>query len=186
MLILAKDVLIENTLFEREQSGALKLETGYTFNQWCEGTGVDNVVVRNCTFRNSNLRGIKSHGFARDIQISAYVEKDPSTKEPKTPVITNALFENNKFYETAGVVAVASACENIIFRNNRIENARDTLSVSDRDKWYRGGFYVRSGKNIKIVNNTFVKSPYMPNAGVLAKRGDYSDCDFSGNRVVEK
>lgn len=186
LLILAKDVLIENTLFEREQLGALKLETGYTFNQWCEGTGVDNVVVRNCTFRNSNLRGIKSHGFARDIQISAYIEKDPSTKEPKTPVITNALFENNKFYETAGVVAVASACENIIFRNNRIENARDTLSVSDRDKWYRGGFYVRSGKNIKIVNNTFVKSPYMPNAGVLAKRGDYSDCDFSGNRVVEK
>lgn len=186
MLILAKDVLIENTLFEREHKGALKLETGYTFNVWCEGTGVDNIVVRNCTFRNSNLEGTKSHGFARDIQISAYVETDPSAKEPKTPVITNALFENNKFYETSGVVAVASACENIIFRNNRIENARDTLSVADKDKWYRGGFYVRSGKNIKIVDNTFVKSPYMPNAGVLAKRGDYSDCDFSGNRIVEK
>lgn len=186
LLILAKDVTIENSLFEREQLGALKFETGYTFNVWCEGTGVDNVVVRNCTFKRSNLRGIKSHGFARDIQISGYVEKDPSEKQPKTPVITNALFENNKFYETAGTVAVAAACENVIFRNNRIENAADTPSVAERDKWYRGGFYVRGGKNIKIVNNTYVKSPYMPNAGVYAKRGAYENCEFSGNKIVEK
>ena len=81
---------------------------------------------------------------------------------------------------------MAAACENVIFRNNRIENALDTPSVAEKDKWYRGGFYVRSGKNIKIVNNTYIKSPYMPNAGVYAKRGEYENCEFAGNKTVEK
>ena len=182
ILMLAKDVTIENTLFELEEGGALKIETGYTNRVWCEGYGVDNVVVRNCTFRKTNLIGRMSQKFVYDIMLAAYMRVDPSDEQPAVPIIKNLLFENNKFYDTHGLVAVISSTDNIIFRNNFIENNSDYVNAH----WYRGGFCVRNSKNVYIIDNTYIESKKVPLAGVYYQPESVENIVARGNKIIPK
>lgn len=178
ILMLAKDVTIENCLFEREEMGALKFETGYTERVWCEGYGVDNVVVRNCVFRKCNIKGAQSQGFVRDIMLAAYMRRDPSEEQPAVPVIKNLLFENNRFCDMRGLVALISSSQNVIFRNNSIECGFDY----NDNLWYRGAFVVQHSKNVFIVDNTFAKKN-IPMPGVFEKNGTVENLVVAGNRL---
>jgi len=182
ILMLAKDVTIENTLFEREEGGALKFETGYTNRVWCEGYGVDNVVVRNCTFRKTNLIGRQSQKFVYDIMLAAYMRTDPSDEQPAVSIIKNLLFENNKFYDTHGLVAVISSTDNIIFRNNVIENKSDYVNAL----WYRGGFCVKNSKNVYIIDNIYIESKKVPLAGIYYQRESVENLVAHGNKIVSE
>ena len=176
--MLAKDVTIENCLFEREEMGALKFETGYTERVWCEGYGVDNVVVRNCVFSKCNIKGAQSQGFVRDIMLAAYMRRDPSEEQPAVPVIKNLLFENNRFCDMRGLVALISSSQNVIFRNNSIECGFDY----NDNLWYRGAFVVQHSKNVFIVDNTFAKKN-IPMPGVFEKNGTVENLVVAGNRL---
>jgi hypothetical protein len=182
ILMLAKDVTIENTLFELEECGALKFETGYTNRVWCEGYGVDNVVVRNCTFRKTNLIGRMSQKFVYDIMLAAYMRVDPSDEQPAVPIIKNLLFENNKFFDTQGLVAVISSSYNVIFRNNVIENDFDY----GNNLWYRGSFCVKNSKNIYIIDNTYIESGKVPLAGVYYQQKSVENLVARGNKIISK
>lgn len=65
--------------------GGIKLETGYTFNLWSEGYGVNNVVVRNCEFDSVNVCDRKYQNKARDIFIGAYLRRDPVFRADALP-----------------------------------------------------------------------------------------------------
>jgi parallel beta-helix repeat protein len=53
----SSNITIENCKFERNEMGAMKIESGYRLTSWCEGYGVDNIVVGNgFGFTNSQLR----------------------------------------------------------------------------------------------------------------------------------
>lgn len=45
ILLLARDVTVENNLFRHHEMEAIKIETGYG-PAWCEGYGASNIVVR--------------------------------------------------------------------------------------------------------------------------------------------
>ncbi|MBQ6534567.1 MAG: right-handed parallel beta-helix repeat-containing protein, partial [Opitutales bacterium] len=180
LLILAKDVTIENCRFGYEQHGSIKFETGYTKRQWCEGYGVDNAVVRGCVFRMCNISGRASQGFVRDIMLAAYMKTDPSDEQPACPIIKNVLFENNKFYDLHGLVATISGSENVVFRNNEIHAGGECGG----DLWYKGGFAVIGGKNIFIVDNAFFGD--VPFAGVIEKKGAVENLNASGNRKISE
>ena len=182
LLLPAKDITVENCIFEREQMGAIKCETGYTKDLWCEGYGVDNIVVRNCTFRKSNIRRLKSQGFVRDIMLAAYLKTDPSDAQPAVPIIKNLLFENNKFFDTQGLVAIISSSNNVIFRNNVIENDFDY----ENNLWYRGGFCVRNSKDIYIIDNTYIESKKVPLAGVYYQQESVENLVARGNKIISK
>ncbi len=182
LLLPAKNVTVENCVFEREQMGAIKLESGYTKSLWCEGYGVDNIVVRNCTFKKCNLRGLKSQGFMRDIMLASYIKTDPSDIQAADPLIKNVLFENNKFFDTRGLTAVISSSENVTFRNNTISNEFDY----GENTWYRGDFYVQYSNNVDISNNTFVRSEKSPNCGVITKKSTVKNLTISNNKIVDK
>ena len=92
ILVLARDVTIENCRFRRNEMGAVKLETGYTTNIWCEGFGVDNVVLRNNIFDTSNPLGVSNFGYERDVFIGAYIAADPSYEQTSYPILKNILF----------------------------------------------------------------------------------------------
>lgn len=98
------------------------------------------------------------------------------------PIINNLLFENNKFFDTQGLVAVISSSDNVIFRNNVIENEFDY----GNNLWYRGGFYVRNSKNIYIVDNAFVESSKVPLAGVYSQQKTVENLVVSGNKIISK
>ena len=181
LLILASNITIENCRFTHNQMGALKFETGYTFNVWSEGFGVDNVLVKDCVFDTVNPQGVRYQGKARDIFFGVYMRRDPSFEQTDYPVIRNILFANNRFKDSFGLIALISSANNIIFLDNTFENPTPRIDELP----YRGAFYVNSASDIKILNNTWIKSPYVKNPGVFMDDDTAKGVLVQGNRLVD-
>ena len=162
--------------------GALKFESGYTFNVWSEGFGVNNVLVKNCTFDTVNPQGVAYQGKVRDVFFGVYMRRDPSFEQTKYPVIRNVMFENNKFKNSFGTIALISSSDNIIFKNNTFENT----TPRKKELPYRGAFYINHSTNTKIVNNVWIESDYVPKPGVFAETSTTKNLLVAGNRLEEK
>lgn len=183
ILVLARDVTIENCRFTRNEMGAIKLETGYTLNIWCEGYGVDNVLIRNNFFDSANVLGVANWSYERDVFIGAYLKQDPSFAQTGYPILKNILFEKNTFKDTFGLVAAIGSAQNVVFAENTFINK--TPRKNPRN--YRNGFFAMSSSDIKIVNNRFVESPFTPKTGVWYDKTDTKNIVVEGNAlVVEK
>lgn len=182
ILVLARDVTIENCKFKRNEMGAIKLETGYTNNSWCEGYGVNNVVVRNCCFDDCNPRGNENWGFEREIFMGAYLKTDPSSEQTTYPVIKNVLFENNTFKNNYGTVATIGSAENVIFANNKFINTK----TRKNPRAYRNGFFITHSKNILIAGNQFEKSQFVQDVKLFYDSDSTSNIKIVGNSVSEK
>ena len=182
ILLLGRDITLENNHFRHNDMEAVKIETGYTFNLWSEGYGADNIVVRNNRFDSVNPRGAGSGGKARDIYMGVYMETDPSMRRTDYPILSNILFENNTFKDSYGLVAFISSAGNVTFRNNTFTNPtprRDPLP-------YRAAFYVTNATGVRIVNNRYIASPNVPNPGVYADPDSVKGLVAAGNTVVSE
>ena len=180
ILLLGRDITLENNRFRHNEMGAIKIETGYTFNVWSEGYGADNIVVRNNTFDSVNPRDVANDGKARDIYMGVYMKTDPSTERTRYPILSNILFENNRFRDSFGLVAFISSAGNVTFRDNTFENPtprRDPLP-------YRAAFFVTSASDVKIVNNRYIASPNVPNPGVFYDPESVENIVAAGNIVI--
>ncbi len=181
VLILARDVTVENCRFFHNEMGAIKIETGFTGNSWCEGYGVENVVVRNCTFDTCNPSGSMTNGYERDIYMGVYLFTDPSYRKTAYPILRDIMFENNTFKDTFGVVAVVTSVRNLIFRNNTFSNPTPRKNPLK----YRGCFYVGWSRDVSIVNNKFVLSENISDLGVYIEKGTVKRLKIQGNSFVE-
>ena len=180
ILILARDVTIENCRFKHNEMGAIKIETGYTTNSWCEGFGVENVVIRNNIFDTSNPLDVKTMGYARDIFIGTYLKRDPSREQTTYPILNNILFESNTFKDTFGMVTTMGSAGKVTFLKNTFINE----TPRNNPLPYRGQFYITHSSDIKIVNNKFLKSPNTPKLGVLIDKESTKNIIVQGNKVV--
>ena len=181
VLILARDVTVENCRFFHNEMGAIKIETGFTGNSWCEGYGVENVVVRNCTFDTCNPLGSMTNGYERDIYMGVYLFTDPSYRKTDYPILRDIMFENNTFKDTFGVVAVVTSVRNLIFRNNTFSNPTPRKNPLK----YRGCFYVGWSRDVSIVNNKFVLSENISDLGVYIEKGTVKRLKIQGNSFAE-
>ena len=181
VLILARDVTVENCRFFHNEMGAIKIETGFTGNSWCEGYGVENVVVRNCTFDTCNPSGSMTNGYERDIYMGVYLFTDPSYRKTDYPILRDIMFENNTFKDTFGVVAVVTSLRNLIFRNNTFSNPTPRKNPLK----YRGCFYVGWSRDVSIVNNKFVLSENISDLGVYIEKGTVKRLKIQGNSFAE-
>ena len=181
VLILARDVTVENCRFFHNEMGAIKIETGFTGNSWCEGYGVENVVVRNCTFDTCNPSGSMTNGYERDIYMGVYLFTDPSYRKTDYPILRDIMFENNTFKDTFGVVAVVTSVRNLIFRNNTFSNPTPRKNPLK----YRGCFYVGWSRDVSIVNNKFVLSENISDLGVYIEKGTVKRLKIQGNSFAE-
>lgn len=175
ILILARDVTIKNCHFYHNEMGAIKIETGYTFNLWSEGYGAKNIVVRNCTFDSASITSAW-----RDINLNVYMKRDPSPGGTMYPILSDILFEKNTFIDSFGYVANITSSGNVVFRNNTI------MHKTDRKKPVanRGTFYVAYSSDTKIINNKFVESDFA-NSGVYYDTDTTKNLVFEGNRLVK-
>jgi hypothetical protein len=181
LLILTKNVTIENCKFFNTQMGAIKFESGFTRNSWCEGFGVNNVVVRNCSFDNTNIINRTYQDKSFTIFMGVYLHKDPSFEQSNYPIISNILFENNTFNDSYGLIALISSAKNITFRNNTISNQRKRIE----ENYYRSSLYLNFAENINIVNNTWIASPLIKDVGVYYDSDTVKNVLFEGNVLKE-
>ncbi len=128
VIIQCNDVLIENCRFWHTESEALKITTGWTEDLWCEGVGVTNCVVRNCTF-DSCQAGAK--GKRRDdvIFVSTYLRQPSYAKgrEISTyPILDQIRFENNTFIGCGKYPTPDGACGKVEFAKQEFPSDRQS------------------------------------------------------------
>ncbi len=181
LLLLMGDVTVENChIYDVEMVG-MRLETGYAIC-WAEGTFTNNVVVRNCTFEGNNSTGTtQQDGYESDIIMGAYMISYPSGDHAEGYVVNDALFENNTFINSWGLIARIISSNNVIFKGNKIKNSIPRNLERD----YRGCFYVKNSKDIKIVDNVWYESPTMKKPRVIIDSANSKNIVVEGNKLVK-
>ena len=179
LLIAARDVTVENNVFRHHESGAIKIETGYTLKNWSEGYGVSNVVVRNNLFDMVNPSGRYEGHRQRSVYTGVYLKKDPSVETTQYPIVRDVLFAGNEFRDSTGVVAWLSSVQNVTFRDNLFADAVPRKAELP----YRAQFYLDHARNVKIVNNVWRKSPCVAAPGVEWNVETCSDVVVRGNSL---
>lgn len=186
ILVEARDVTIENNRILRTKEESMRIETGFNYHAWCEGYGVDNVVVRGNIFerscRDPNVTRMQGGRF-RDIFIGFFAGRyhAPAATAPGSPAIRNILFENNTFRESIGYIAYISSAENVIFRNNTFLN-----ETPRGNSPFRGSFFVTDSSGVYLINNRWIDSPHVKRPGVAADAASVRNLVAEGNRLDRK
>jgi hypothetical protein len=181
LLLLARDVTVEDCRFVRNQMGAIKIETGYTIDSWREGYGASNIVIRDNVFEKVNPIANYPNELRPSIYISTYLESDPSTTKATYPIIHDILIEENKFIETSGAAVYACSAKNVIFRDNSIINRRSNL----KEYSYRGAIGTAYSSNIFVTDNDWIGLKFNPNPGVFYDPETTRDVYCWSNRIKE-
>ena len=179
ILLLTKNITLENCRFYDTEMGAIKLDSGFTMNRRCEGFGVKNAVVRNCVFDNTNTTDRKYQNKSYTIFMGVYLRKDPSLEQSNYPVIQDVLFENNTFNDSYGLIALISSAKNITFLNNTFSNKKSRIVKN----YYRSAFYLNCASDIRFINNTWIASPLVENVGVFYDKDTVKNIIFKGNTI---
>ena len=181
LLILARDVTVENNVFRHNEMGAIKIETGYTYNSWSEGYGVSNVVIRGNLFDMVNPSGSSVIHRQRSIYAGIYLRTDPSPDTTDYPIISDLLIERNVFRDNTGVTAYLSSVSNVVVRCNIIEDP----TPRRRESPYRSQFFLTNAKDVKILDNVYRASPNVPSPGVSFDSDSCSGIVVDGLRIAE-
>lgn len=155
LLILARDVTVENNVFRHQEMGAIKIETGYTFNAWSEGYGVSNVVIRGNLFENQNPSGSNSLHRERTVYVGIYLRKDPSGDVTDYPIIRDLLFERNTFRNSCGVAAYVTSAKGVTFLDNVFEDP----TPRQHELPYRSQLYFANARDVKVYGSDYRPSP---------------------------
>lgn len=102
------------------------------------------------TFHRVNPAGRYDNELRPAIYMSTYIKNDPSTEKTSYPVLRDILVEGNRFLDCPGAVLFACSVQNLMVRNNRIENALAYPTALP----YRGALGVAYVSNIFVTANT--------------------------------
>ena len=179
LLILARDVTVEDNVFRHQEMGAVKIETGYTYHSWSEGYGVSNVVIRGNLFDTVNPSGSSASHRQRSIYTGIYLRTDPSPDTTDYPIISDILIENNTFRDNTGVTAYLSSVSNAVVRGNIIEDP----TPRRRENPFRSQFFLTNARDVKIVDNVYRASPNVRSPGVVFDPETCAAIVAEGNKV---
>ena len=153
LLILGSNVTVENTTFMRGTGVPINMQLSLTDTDWAEGVGTTNVVIRNCTFRDTIVTGGRIGNVYCDIYagIAFGSEWKPLDRKPWNPILSDLLVEDCSFTNPRGYAAYFRDGRNITFRNNVIrEDEKNRLAPREKGN---GGVLVRSAENVSVDNN---------------------------------
>ena len=159
-LLQVRNLTVEDCIFRRTTGAPMCLMSEWTYNAWCEGCGVTNAVVRNCTFaenmiRNGDYDGIKADIFS-GARIRATLEEHvPGRKvaaaipQPDRKAVSGILVENCRFENPKGMCWHALRGDDLIFRNN-------TIAITKPDESnlpYRGAVLFEDAAGAHVSGN---------------------------------
>lgn len=164
LLLLGSDITVEGNRFFHNQMGAIKIETGYTFNVWSEGYGAANIVIRGNRFDTVNPMGSYRHELMPAIYMSVYLRTDPSQEKTAFPILHDILVEGNTFSDGPGAILYACSARNVVIRDNTVAVRTPRQEVFP----YRGWVGVSYASGIFVTGNTWIPSPLMPDPSIIA------------------
>ena len=176
----ASDVTVENCVFRRSNGDAVRLLADYTMTYWCEGTGVTNLVVRNCRFENNCMGRMRDCPWNMGADIVTCLGLPPNVDilDADKSYVSRILVEGCTFLDSLSYAVALNFGRDLVFRRNRIENTgmrRDSLATS-------GSIRIRHVANVSFEDNEFV----VPRGGrrpVFEIGKDVSGLVLQGNSV---
>ena len=148
--------------------------------RWSEGFDLDNMIFRNNTLKNPNLRNKKDSPAAIffETNLQGVVSTD-------YPIFRNISFENNTFHNFHPRAFYIRTANNLKIRNN-------TFSISDDYRFRNhiaGSFDIAQSKNIYISDNEWIYSDKFKNdSDIIIHIDDRSTENIirQMNKVVQK
>jgi hypothetical protein len=110
-----------------------------------------------------------------------YLKTDPSAATTPYPIIRDVLFAGNEFRESTGVIAYLTSIKNVTFRDNTFS---DTVPRAN-ELAYRSQFYLENARDVRIVNNRWIKSACVKAPGVEWDPDTCENVVVQGNSLVD-
>ena len=170
ILAQANHGIIENCRFYRMQGAAIQIETGAS-PTWCEGMGVDDLIIRNneiieCDINDWDKAVLYMSTFLpAGIPIKNSKFPNPTTTVGDSgadfrtayPMFTNIVIENNLFKEYPRRAMILTSYDGVTLKNNVFKNEIPRKYNNPE----RGSVWSAYGTNLHLENNVFEPSPYM-------------------------
>jgi len=170
ILAQANHGIIENCRFYRMQGAAIQIETGAS-PTWCEGMGVDDLIIRNneiieCDINDWDKAVLYMSTFLpAGIPIKNTKFPNPTTTVGDSgadfrtayPMFTNIVIENNLFKEYPRRAIILTSYDGVTLKNNFFKNEISRKYNNPE----RGSIWSAYGSNLHLENNIFEPSPYM-------------------------
>ena len=178
-LILGNNITFDGCTFGPMNGPALRFQSCYTHNVWCEGIGCRNIVVKNCRFENV-LDNFTVNGISAQIFTALRIPWKNDAPMRQVKIKNQELAKAVADYEAKGVPLKPSpdAVGNILVENCTFTNPRGYL-------WYimnGSGFWFKN--NEVIWNNP--DAPRLPYAGLIRVDADASDVHIPEELLEKK
>ncbi len=148
LLLQSSNGLCENNRFYKTMAQAIKVVMDIEPTLWQEGTGVDNLIIRNNTFEKCNYSD-----WGSVIEIGTNI----AGRSAETAVFTNIEISSNSFKDIPSVLMRADNINGLIFTDNIID-VGDFFDSTSRQGKLRFGKYC---SNITYTDNIFDNSGFL-------------------------
>ncbi len=147
LLLQSSNGLCENNRFYKTMAQAIKVVMDIEPTLWQEGTGVDNLIIRNNTFEKCNYSD-----WGSVIEIGTNI----AGRNAETAVFTNIEISSNSFKDIPSILMRSDNINGLVFTDNTID-AGDFFDSTSRQGKVRFGEYC---SNITYIDNVFVNSGF--------------------------
>ena len=148
LLLQSSNGLCENNRFYKTMAQAIKVVMDIEPTLWQEGTGVDNLVIRNNTFEKCNFSD-----WGCVIEIGTNIAGESA----KTAVFTNIEISANEFRDVPSMLMKADNVNGFAFSDNRIGTGDFFAEQMSQGRLSFG----RYCSNVTYCNNEFTDSGFM-------------------------
>ena len=140
LLLQTSDGLVENNTFYKMTHNAIKIIMDIN-GVWHEGTGADNILVRNNKFIECAVIGTEV------IEVGTHL----LDKSNHSNAFTNICIENNEFRDICGNLMVVNNVNNFVFRNNTITRG----DAFRHDIGQGRSYFLSDCVNVTLSGNTY-------------------------------
>ncbi len=183
LLLGSSNGLVENNRFYHIEQAAMNIPIDITVDMWDEGTGVDNLIIRNNTIemcQPADLTGaailfVNYNGFNDGGMIQGDCFK-------------NVLIANNRFVDTYSYAVIASSVNNFNFVGNTFEYTKnllgDVIPKTNGKIKISGTYYDGSS----VAGNVWYRNDFTPDKvnEVTYYEGSSSKISISKNVVIDE
>lgn len=150
LLLQSSNGLCENNRFYKTMAQAIKVVMDIEPTLWQEGTGVDNLVIRNNTFEKCNYSD-----WGAVIEIGTNI----AGRSAETAVFTNIEISSNSFKDIPSTLMRTDNINGLVFSENTV----DTGDFFDNSSVQGSLWFGEYCSNVKYTDNIFVNSGFMQN-----------------------
>ena len=148
LLLQSSNGLCENNRFYKTMAQAIKVVMDIEPTLWQEGTGVDNLVIRNNTFEKCNYSD-----WGTVIEIGTNIAGRPA----ETAVFTNVEITSNTFTYIPSILLRVNNVNGLVVSDNTVDTGNFFDSATNQGRMEFGKFC----SNVTYSDNNFVNSGFL-------------------------